>query len=66
MFFDIVAGWIVHLNAFQGLFGQSMGSLQPGSPTGATGHGGFMGTLAQAIPGARGIVNGHPNISFRL
>jgi len=63
MFFDIVAGWIVHLNAFQSLFGQSMGSLQPGQPTGATGHGGFASTIAQAIPGARGIVNGHPNTS---
>lgn len=63
MFFEIIAGWIMKMNIFKNLFGQTMGSLAPGAPTGATGAGGFTGTIAQAIPGMRGIVNGSPSVS---
>jgi len=67
MFFEIIAGWIMRMNVFKNLFGQTMGSLQPGGAGVASGGiGGILGSagsLLQGIPGTRGIVSGNPSIS---
>lgn len=66
MFFEIIAAWIMRMNMFKGLFGQTMGSLQPGGSGASAGSGlggilGAAGSLMPGMSGTRGIVNGSPS-----
>ncbi len=44
MFFQIIADWIVQTGTFKSMFGNSMGSMQPGKSSGS-----FAGTMAQKM-----------------
>lgn len=61
MFFEIIAGWVMRMTAFKTLFGQTMGSLQPGAPSGGTPvtAPGILGSIGSVIAGAHGPVAGH-------
>ena len=72
MFFEIVAAWIMRLQLFKNIFGDTMGGLQPGaagsaagSPTGnaAGGMGGLLGGAlghVLGIGGGAGVGHGIP------
>lgn len=61
MFFEILADWIMRLNVFKGVFGDTMGGMQPGAPGSTSGRGGTLGAAARSAFGiGHGISTGAP------